>query len=165
MRYHHVVVAVRGERLALTRLEVGPADQSPGAPRDEWLQLYGLDQEGRIALHVFFDLEDMDAALAELDATQARFETEHPRARLENAATRVYERFWSHFAARDWAAVGTIVSESLSGADHRRVVNAGDRGSRESVIEDLQVAADLGFTIGMADVVAIRGERLALTRV
>ncbi|BBY71638.1 hypothetical protein MPRI_38250 [Mycobacterium paraintracellulare] len=165
VRYHHVVVAVRGERLALTRLEVGPADQSPGAPRDEWLQLYGLDQEGRIALHVFFDLEDMDAALAELDATQARFETEHPRARLENAATRVYERFWSHFAARDWAAVGTIVSESLSGADHRRVVNAGDRGSRESVIEDLQVAADLGFTIGMADVVAIRGERLALTRV
>lgn len=165
VRYHHVVVAVRGERLALTRLEVGPADQSPGAPRDEWLQLYGLDQEGRIALHVFFDLEDMDAALAELDATQARFETEHPRARLENAATRVYERFWSHFAARNWAAVGTIVSESLSGADHRRVVNAGDRGSRESVIEDLQVAADLGFTIGMADVVAIRGERLALTRV
>lgn len=165
VRYHHVVVAVRGERLALTRLEVGPADQSPGAPRDEWLQLYGLDQEGRIALHLWFDLEDMDAALAELDATQARFETEHPRARLENAATRVYERFWSHFAARDWAAVGTIVSESLSGADHRRVVNAGDRGSRESVIEDLQVAADLGFTIGMADVVAIRGERLALTRV
>ncbi|WP_238964120.1 BTAD domain-containing putative transcriptional regulator [Mycobacterium paraintracellulare] len=165
VRYHHVVVAVRGERLALTRLEVGPADQSPGAPRDEWLQLYGLDQEGRIALQLWFDLEDMDAALAELDATQARFETEHPRARLENAATRVYERFWSHFAARDWAAVGTIVSESLSGADHRRVVNAGDRGSRESVIEDLQVAADLGFTIGMADVVAIRGERLALTRV
>lgn len=165
VRYHHVVVAVRGERLALTRLEVGPADQSPGAPRDEWLQLYGLDQEGRIALHVFFDVEDVDIAVAELDATQARFETEHPRARLENAATRVYERFWSHFAARDWAAVGTIVSESLSGADHRRVVNAGDRGSRESVIEDLQVAADLGFTIGMADVVAIRGERLALTRV
>lgn len=165
VRYHHVVVAVRGERLALTRLEVGPADQSPGAPRDEWLQLYGLDQEGRIALHVFFDVEDVDIAVAELDATQARFETEHPRARLENAATRVYERFWSHFAARDWAAVGSIVSESLSGADHRRVVNAGDRGSRESVIEDLQVAADLGFTIGMADVVAIRGERLALTRV
>lgn len=165
VRYHHVVVAVRGERLALTRLEVGPADESPGAPRDEWLQLYGLDQEGRIALHVFFDVEDVDIAVAELDAAHARFETEHPRARLENAATRVYERFWSHFAARDWAAVGTIVSESLSGADHRRVVNAGDRGSRESVIEDLQVAADLGFTIGMADVVAIRGERLALTRV
>lgn len=165
VRYHHVVVAVRGERLALTRLEVGPEDQSPGAPRDEWLQLYGLDQQGRIALHVFFDVEDVDVAVAELDAAQARFETEHPRARLENAATRVYERFWSHFAARDWAAVGTIVSEGLSGADHRRVVNAGDRGSRESVIEDLQVAADLGFTIGMADVVAIRGERLALTRV
>lgn len=165
MRLAQTVIAVRGERLALARLVIGADDVGPGAPQDEFLLLYGIDEDGQISLQLWFDLEDMDAALAELDATQARFETEHPRARLENAATRVYERFWSHFAARDWAAVGTIVSESLSGADHRRVVNAGDRGSRESVIEDLQVAADLGFTIGMADVVAIRGERLALTRV
>lgn len=165
MRLAQTVIAVRGERLALARLVIGAEDVGPGAPQDEFLLLYGIDEDGHVSLQLWFDLEDMDAALAELDATQARFETEHPRARLENAATRVYERFWSHFAARDWAAVGTIVSESLSGADHRRVVNAGDRGSRESVIEDLQVAADLGFTIGMADVVAIRGERLALTRV
>lgn len=165
MRLAQTVIAVRGERLALARLVIGADDVGPGAPQDEFLLLYGIDEDGQISLQLWFDLEDMDAALAELDAAQARFETEHPRARLENAATRVYERFWSHFAARDWAALETIVSESLSGADHRRVVNAGDRGSRESVIEDLQVAAELGFTIGMADVVAIRGERLALTRV
>ena len=34
-----VVVAVRGERLALVRLEVGTDDVSPGAPQDEMLQL------------------------------------------------------------------------------------------------------------------------------
>ena len=67
------VIAVRGERLALTRLEVGTADVSPGAPRDELLELFGLDEEGRIALQVSFDVEDIDAAIAELDAAHARF--------------------------------------------------------------------------------------------
>lgn len=165
MRLAQTVIAVRGERLALARLVIGADDVGPGAPQDEFLLLYGIDEDGQISLQLWFDLEDMDAALAELDAAHARFETEDPRARLENAATRVYERFWSYFAARDWNAVAATVSENLSGADHRRVVNAGDRGSRESVIEDLQVAADLEFTIGVVDVVAIRGEQLALTRV
>ena len=53
--------------------------------------LYGVDEEGRIALQVWFDLEDMDAAIAELDAVHARFEEERLTARrLENAASRFY---------------------------------------------------------------------------
>ncbi|WP_081389561.1 BTAD domain-containing putative transcriptional regulator [Mycobacterium colombiense] len=160
------VVAVRGPRLAVTRLKVGTADMSPGAPHDELLQLCLLDEEGRIALQVWFDAEDIDNAIAELDAAQTRLEPEHPKRRkIENAATRVYDRFWSYFATRDWDAIKAIVSEGLSGADHRRVVNAGNRGSQATVIEDLQVSADIGFAISVMDVVAIRGERLALTRV
>lgn len=166
MRVSQIVIAVRGERLALARLLIGAVDVSPGAPHDEFLLLYGIDDGGQISLQVWFDLADIDAAMAELDAAHGRFEAAHkPLRRLDNAATRAYERFWSCFAERDWAAVQAIVSQSVSGADHRRVVNAGDRGSRESVIQDLQVAAELGFTIGMADAVAIRGERLALTQV
>ena len=61
---------MRGERLAVFRLEVGTADPSPGAPHDEMLQLIGLDEEGRIALEVSFDVEDVDAAIAELDAAR-----------------------------------------------------------------------------------------------
>lgn len=98
--------------------------------------------------------------------TQIRLEDEDADfRRLDNTVTRVYQRFWSYFADRDWDGAAATVSENLSGADHRRVVNAGNRGSRESVIEDLRVAANLGFAISMVDVVAIRGERLALTRV
>ena len=41
------------------------------------LQLFGLDEDGRIALHVWFDIEDIDAAVAELDAAHARFEELH----------------------------------------------------------------------------------------
>ncbi|ASW90010.1 regulator [Mycobacterium marseillense] len=166
MRVSQIVIAVRGERLALARLLIGAVDVSPGAPHDEFLLLYGIDDGDQISLQIWFDLEDIDVAMAELDAAHGRFEAAHkPLRALDNAATRAYERFWSCFAERDWAAVQAIVSQSVSGADHRRVVNAGDRGSRESVIQDLQVAAELGFTIGMADVVAIRGERLALTQV
>ena len=81
MRANHVVIAVRGERLALARVTLGTADVSPGAPQDEFLQLYGVDEEGRIALQVWFDLEDMDAAIAELDAVHARFEDERSQER------------------------------------------------------------------------------------
>ena len=44
--------------------------------------VYGIDEEGRISLQIWFDLEDMDAAIAELDAAHARFEDEaHRQAR------------------------------------------------------------------------------------
>jgi DNA-binding SARP family transcriptional activator len=166
MRANHVVIAVRGERLALARMTLGTVDVSPGAPNDEFLQLYGVDEEGRIALQVWFDLDDMDAAIAELDAVHARFEEERSQTRrLENTATRVFDKVWSHFAAREWDALAETVADGYSGSDHRRVVNAGNQHGRDVVVKDLQVAADVGFTISMVGVMAIRGEHLALTRV
>ncbi len=99
VRFGHEFVAVRGERLALIRLEAATADPSPGAPRDEMLQVVGLDNDGRIAEQVWFDIDDMDGATAELDAMHARFEQDQPRAGLlENAASRVVERLISQFA-------------------------------------------------------------------
>ena len=83
-----MVVAVRGERLALDPTGNGHCRREPGAPQDEMLQLVGLDEDGRIALQVWFDVEDIDAAIAELDAAHARFEEQRPRAPLENAASR-----------------------------------------------------------------------------
>ncbi len=166
MRANHVVMAVRGERLALARLTLGTVDVTPGAPQDEFLQVYGVDDEGRINLQVWFDIEDMDAALAELDAVHARFEEERPSLRrLENAASRVFEREWSYFAARDWDALAQTVADNYSGIDHRRVVSAENQHGRDAVVKDLQAAADVGFTISMLSAIAIRGERLVLARV
>ncbi|HXZ15769.1 MAG TPA: hypothetical protein VEH77_07345, partial [Roseiarcus sp.] len=166
IRPSQVVMAVRGERLALARLVLGTADVSPGAPRDELLQLYGIDEEGRIALHVFFDVDDLDAALAELDAAHARSEAVRPQARrLENAASRVFERVLSHLAARNWDVVADTVADSYSAIDHRRVVNAGIQHGRDALIKDVQAAADLGLKMSMLSVIAIRGERLVLARI
>ena len=165
VRYRHAAVAVRGERLALTRLLLGTADLSSGAPQDEILHLAGLDEEGRIALQVWFDLEDMDAAVAELDATHARFEEPRPKARRpENAASQVNERFLACFSAREWEAFAAILAEDITTEDRRRVVNAGVRRDRAAEIKDFQSAADLGVTHATSNTIATRGERLALTR-
>ncbi|KLO28530.1 hypothetical protein ABW16_12645 [Mycolicibacter heraklionensis] len=166
IRVDHVIVAVRGERLALARVIVGTPDASPGAPHDELLQVYGIDEEGRIALQVWFDLEDMDAAIAELDALQARFADKRSRTRhLENKAALVVERFYPHFAARDWEAIAQAAAEDYLIDDRRRTVNSGTRYGRAAGIQELQATAEVGFTITMLGTVATRGERLVLTRV
>jgi hypothetical protein len=56
--------------------------------------VYKLDDEGRVALQIWLDVDDMDAALAELDALEARFEEALPRrGQLKNAASQVNQRF------------------------------------------------------------------------
>ncbi len=162
MRISQVVIALRGERLALSRVRVDSGDVSVGAPYDEFLSLYGIDDESRLSLQVWFDIEDIDAAMAELEG---QFQADHPiPRRLENTATRVFEEEWKHFAARDWRAMAELVADDYVGIDHRRVVSAETQYSRDEVVRDLQAAADVGFAISMVGAVAIRGKRLVLAR-
>lgn len=165
VQIHRTLVAVRGERLALVRSTLSTADENSGAPRDELLHLIGLDTADRISLQVSFDVEDIDAAIAELDATYARFEEERPRApRLENAARRVYRDVMANFAVRDWDAIRKILAEDVSTEDRRRVVNAGHRHGRDAVIAEISAIADVGVTELQSEVIATRGRHLALSR-
>ena len=110
---------------------------SPGAPHDQAFQLFSLDNDGWIAMEMWFDLEDMDAAIAELDALQARFEDERPPGRrLENAASQVYERIQACFVARDWDAMASIVAPDVVDHDRRHMVNAGIRRGRDAHIAE-----------------------------
>ena len=74
---------------------------SPEGFDAEWRRVSVLTVEGDlISRSEIFDEAGVDAALA-------RFEEMQPQAPpLENTASRVYERYQSHFAARDWAAHG-----------------------------------------------------------
>ncbi|WP_242660531.1 BTAD domain-containing putative transcriptional regulator [Mycobacterium kubicae] len=163
VRHHRTVVAVRGERLALTRLELGTADSSPGAPRDEAYQLFACDEDGRIAMEVWFDLEDTEAALAELDAMHVRFQ-QRRSPRLENAASRMIERFAACFAAGDLLAAADTFAVDYYLDDRRGVVNSGVRQGRKTAIDDLRVSAQVGFTHVAAHFIATRGDRLVLWR-
>ncbi|MDT7736533.1 MAG: hypothetical protein QOE12_3707, partial [Mycobacterium sp.] len=164
MRINRVVIAVRGERFGLARTVISTPDTSPGSPQDEFLQVYGIDDQERIVLQVWFDLEDMDAAIAELDALHARFEeVARPQApRLETAASRAVERYIAHFTARDWDALATVMSDEIVTDDRRRGANAGMRHGRDAEVMNLRTSADAGVTCMASVVIAIRGERLVL---
>jgi class 3 adenylate cyclase len=164
VRHRHVVVAVRGDRLALTRLEIGTVDVSPGAPRDELLQLFGLDDDGRVALQVFFDVDDMDAALAELDVAHARLGEQHRLApRLENAASRANDRANTLFAGSRWDEIGALFADDIRLDDRRRGFRQGSTG-RDTALAEIRAIADIGATEVRSDVLATRGERLVLVR-
>ncbi len=105
-----------------------------------------------------FDEADLDAALARFD------ELSRPAPRLENAASQVDERFWTYFAARDWAAMAEMLADDMFTDDRRRVVNAGVRHGRDAEIANMRAIADLGANV-TSIVMATRGERLVLARV
>ena len=65
-----------------------------------------------------FDEADLDAALARFD------ELSRPAPRLENAASRVLERYLAYFAARDWAAMAESLADDFLG---RRSSSRGER--------------------------------------
>jgi hypothetical protein len=101
----------------------------------------------------------------DLDAALARFEELQPQApRLENAASRVDDRFFAHWRARDWAAVAETLTEGSFVDDRRRTVNAGFWDGRADVIANMRALAEVGANITLT-VIATRGERLALTRI
>ena len=62
------ILAVRGDRLALTRTEFVGRDQGPGSFSAEMLDVIEVDEDGALAHAVGFDPSDVDAAYAELDA-------------------------------------------------------------------------------------------------
>lgn len=165
IRINHVVVAVRGERLALARVSIGTPDASPGAPSDELLQVYGIDEEGRIALQVWFDIDNLDAAYAELDALHTRFEhdTQHQAHRLENAASQLYERFKVCFAARDWRSIHQMLADNVSSQDRRRIVNSGIRQGPDALTAEISGLVDVVKTV-TSEAIATRGARLLLSR-
>ena len=75
-----------------------------------------------------FDEADLDAALAHGSTSSAV-----RRRRLENAASRAYERFHTYFAARDWDAMAEMLADdTITADDRRRVVGAGIRRGRDA---------------------------------
>ena len=63
-----VVIATRGERLALTRTRASGGGQRPEVFGVEMLNIVEIDADNRFAAAIQFDPDDFDAAFAELDA-------------------------------------------------------------------------------------------------
>jgi hypothetical protein len=105
-----------------------------------------------------FDEADLDAALARFDELQ-------PQApRLQNAASKVLERFLAHFAPREWEAMSEMLADNSFTDDRRRLLGVGPRHDREVIIADWRAVAGVGTKTATATVIATRGDRLALCR-
>ena len=62
------LLATRGERLALFRMQLRTSDTADGVSEVEFLQVIEVDERGRRIAAVAFGSDDLDAAHAELDA-------------------------------------------------------------------------------------------------
>ena len=153
--YIEVVHRLSNVGVVVTRVTRGTSQEGFDA---EWREICVSTAEGDLINHSeIFDEQDIDAALARFD------ELNLPARRLENAATRMYERLQAYYATRNWAAITEIVSDDLYSHDRRPVVGGGIRHGRDALIEDLRAVADVGVTNATSDAVATRGERLAVT--
>ena len=126
----------------------------------EWREINVLKAAGdRVSRCEMFDEEDLDAALAS-------FEELHPRTgRLENVASQVSEQLLTCFAGRDWAAMAESLADEVCTEDRRRLVGSDLRVGHDAAIEGFRSAADLGIPHATSDTIAIRAERLVLSRV
>jgi hypothetical protein len=148
----------------LTDLGVVTTQSGHGTSRNgvdaEWQEVGVYAFEGDLLSRTeIFDEADLDAALAQFDGL-------HPHARrLENAASKVDQRFWTCFTARDWDALAELMTHNISTYDRRRVVNSGVHYGRDHYMAEMRAAAEVGFEKTASTVLAVRGASLALTRV
>jgi class 3 adenylate cyclase len=106
-------LATRGERLALLRVRLEGSDDSVGPSDVEWLQVLEVDERGERLAAVAFDVEDLEAAYAELDARYAAGEA---RSQRRASLTTAFQRA---FAERDWEALRALLAPDLVVEDHR----------------------------------------------
>ncbi|TDO14340.1 putative ATPase [Mycobacterium sp. BK086] len=167
-RYPQTLVAARGDRLALVNLSTRTDDASLGAPQDEFLQLAGIDSDGRICLQLWFDVEDLDAAIIELDALNTRFEQEsrsaHP-VQPDTACVRVGERALDAIGREAWDEFEQLFARMVFVESRRKIVRFTQRDipSGEWGQENRRLV-EAGNVHASQVVVAVRGERLVLTR-
>ena len=100
-------MATRGERLVLVRTRFALRDPATDAFVAEVLGIAEIDTDNRIAAHVVFDLDDFDAAIAELEARYVAGEAA-AHAHTWSAIAGMYASFNRHelpATTPDWVTV------------------------------------------------------------
>ncbi|KUI42021.1 hypothetical protein AU197_18030 [Mycobacterium sp. IS-1590] len=161
VRHGQSVVAVRGERLALCRLTIGGPDFGPDAAEEDILELYALDDEGRIACRMWFDAEDMDPALAELNNLYGQQVLSQARPSLENAATRADDRLIALFNENRLPEIGDLFSQDTLLDDRRHGLRR-ESNNRGMAVRNISAIAALGVVVSK-ETLALRGDRLCLS--
>ena len=120
-----------------------------------------IDASDLITRLEWHDIEDFDTALAHLDELGAA-DLRHPGA--ENAGTLASRRFLALVAARQLDEAAALVRADHVQDDFRKTVPNAQLHGRDEFMASLQATLDVGLTNITLDPIAVRGERLHLSR-
>jgi hypothetical protein len=149
-------VFVQG-RAVLSVGEAMGSDQHGGLQRWPMLNMMEFDAAGATRRIEYFAPEQFDDALARFDELDAA-------APLENAAVRVWALVADAFAVPDWERCASLVADDIVNEDRRSGVNSGIDTGSGAVLALVRGLADVGYATVTYDVLAVRGDRLALGR-
>jgi hypothetical protein len=121
-----------------------------------------FDDDARYRSSDFYDAEDWDSALTRFNELVSPADQRHPRA--ENATTRLNDRFVMLVEAGRAAEAGMVADDYVR-VDRRSTVAAPDTSGGAEYADALAASLDVGFTSFRVTPIAVRGERLALSRV
>ena len=107
------LLATRGERLALLHVRFAGVSNRGGEFLEEHLSVFESDASGRWLAVVVFDLDQRDAATAELEARYAAGEG------AGDSRAALVRSFGSAFAARNWDGLAALLTQDLVVHDHR----------------------------------------------
>ncbi|HEX5065527.1 MAG TPA: hypothetical protein VFY49_05395, partial [Myxococcota bacterium] len=168
------VLDLRPDALLTHGVHFGSAGGGAGAYETHVLQLWRFGADGLLvrldeydddrdadALARFdaLDLDDLDAACAELDARDA---AEPASPRIGNLATRAEERACEASAAGDWDRFAALFSPHFRSSDRRHLMRL--ELDRDQLLEPIRPIFEMGLRRTYR-VLATRGERLALVGV
>ena len=158
--YRKLFVA-RDTVLAVTLGEGANADG--GAVSWSFHIVVHADEQCRFDAMEWFDEDDFDAALARFDELGAAAPAEPRSPVAMNAASRFMERLRHAFNDPDSGALGQLLARDRVHDDRRSIVALVDVDDRGRLAE-FAAASEQGFSFVEPEVIAVRGERLALTR-
>lgn len=149
-----VCVAVRGDRLALAHAFIRGSDE--GAFEIEMLAV-AESRDGRLCRAFHLDVDDLDAALAELDRLFAAQQDGAP----ENEASRLLQR-WAQIAATgDFENLAPYVDADFTIDDRRGGLRISDTGA-EFAEQFVRGVYEIGVRRFDVRCIAVRGDRLAV---
>ena len=152
-------LAIRGHRLALIR-SVFASDTGSELVTCSVVE---LDEDGRFSFISLHEPEDLTVAGAELDERYAVDEGARTIG-LENAAVRALGRMADALGHGDREALSDLYSEDTVSIDRRSGVNSGLVAGRDAILDLVRGFEHIGLLSVRDDVLALRGQRVALVR-
>ncbi|HJQ85156.1 MAG TPA: nuclear transport factor 2 family protein [Candidatus Binatia bacterium] len=153
------VLGLRPDALLVRRTTSGTHRTGGGIFETPIIQLWAFGPDGRLARDERFDADREVEARARFDRLTAGDPT---RPRIENAATRSGDRLDEAWRARDWDAVEASFASTYRETDRRGFAHL--HLDRARFLESLREAFEMSVSVHTREVVATRGDRLALFR-